>query len=89
MLGTIVKRFQWPLVRKGLSKCSPFTIYHKIILFKSQVFHIVPATCQHYFDTFIHSVMMFVIKEQVGVRMLATGSLQGRLRTSEQKTFQL
>ena len=27
MLGNIAKRFEWPLVRKALDKCSPFTIY--------------------------------------------------------------
>ena len=27
MLGNIAKCFEWPLVRKALYKCSPFTIY--------------------------------------------------------------
>jgi hypothetical protein len=25
MLGSIVKRFEWPLVRKAVYKCSPFS----------------------------------------------------------------
>ena len=28
MFGNIVKRFEWPLVKKALYTSSPFTIYH-------------------------------------------------------------
>ena len=28
MLGDIVQRFEWPLVRKALYKCRPFSAYH-------------------------------------------------------------
>jgi hypothetical protein len=32
MLGNIVKRFEWPLVRKALYKCSSFKKINKILL---------------------------------------------------------
>ena len=28
VIGNIVKHFEWPLVRKVLYYCSPFTVYH-------------------------------------------------------------
>ena len=36
MLDNIVKHFEWPLVRKALNKCSPFTISvaHRILCFQ-------------------------------------------------------
>ena len=31
MLGSIVQRIEWPLVRRALYECSPFTILHNLV----------------------------------------------------------